>query len=166
MCCAASAILWGWSHAQGRRWIVYSSGSPGTQWEIRSASGWVKIKREEVLFWPEDGTLKLWGRYSDSNLPFVTVARREGVTRKRLADEPPIRSDLPTRPYHYMFEIGVSYVPVCLVSAAVPLIWLRRRGAWKRQRRAAAGLCPACGYDIRATPDQCPECGAAPSAGI
>ena len=54
----------------------------------------------------------------------------------------------------------VPYYALALVFAAWPSFafarWLRAR------RRVGRRLCPACGYDLRATPDRCPECGVVP----
>ena len=47
------------------------------------------------------------------------------------------------------------------VSGRYALSLVRRR--YLRGERLRNGLCLSCGYDLRATPDRCPECGHIPA---
>jgi hypothetical protein len=49
---------------------------------------------------------------------------------------------------------------VFLASAVVPAVWITR---WRPPPKA--GMCRRCGYDLRATPERCPECGTSPKSG-
>jgi hypothetical protein len=54
------------------------------------------------------------------------------------------------------------FVPHWAVAAVLLVLPARRGLGWLRwSRRARWGLCRACGYDLRASPDRCPECGTA-----
>jgi hypothetical protein len=46
---------------------------------------------------------------------------------------------------------------LALLSALLPAFWLIAE--LPRRRRRGAGHCPSCGYDLRASPERCPECG-------
>ncbi len=66
---------------------------------------------------------------------------------------------------HVMFRAGtlgfrVAFVPLwapIVLTGLLPLLRLRRAAHRRSARRR--GLCPTCGYDLRASPERCPECG-------
>jgi hypothetical protein len=62
------------------------------------------------------------------------------------------------RPTNFSLQIVVPIWLVFVVTLCIPLVWLRARRPFRKP-----GQCAKCGYDLRATPDRCPECGAIPA---
>ena len=63
----------------------------------------------------------------------------------------------------YSFTGWIAYAPAFVVipmTAFLPAYWIFRRF----RRPVIPGMCPICGYDLRATPGRCPECGTVPAA--
>jgi hypothetical protein len=56
-------------------------------------------------------------------------------------------------------QLTVPYWAVVVASSVAPGLWLTLK---KREAKNSAGRCKVCGYDLRATPDRCPECGTVP----
>jgi hypothetical protein len=65
-------------------------------------------------------------------------------------------------PYHCI-DIPAYLPPI--FSAFLPCVWLASKLArlaidrYRQRQYAIVQLCANCGYDLRATPDRCPECG-------
>ena len=59
--------------------------------------------------------------------------------------------------------LTVPHWALALILTALPAAQLRRSIRDGRFRDRSRRLCPACGYDLRASPDRCPECGAVPT---
>ena len=59
-----------------------------------------------------------------------------------------------------IISVSIPHWPLVLCLAPLPLLWLNSTFRLRRQRlRQHRRLCLSCGYDLRANPDRCPECG-------
>jgi hypothetical protein len=61
----------------------------------------------------------------------------------------------------FVFDSASASLPYWLGILATGAVAALRLAPGRRARRA--GVCAACGYDLRATSDRCPECGTIPT---
>lgn len=66
----------------------------------------------------------------------------------------------PATGHFYISGLPRFLIPYGLVAPLTllpPAVWTIAQ--LRRRRSPRTGLCPTCGYDLRATPTRCPECG-------
>jgi len=64
------------------------------------------------------------------------------------------------RYYYSGYRLFLPHWLFCLLFLAAPAAWYRERIRYRRLTKK--GRCLICGYDLRATPGRCPECGTIP----
>jgi hypothetical protein len=131
--CVATVAVWTTTHGHARD-VRFNLGGSEVGLFSNGASFGLSVTR-----WPL-GTFR--GVAYDLRLPFLSVYRNNFDGGES-------------------WGVSVQAAALLTVFAIAPGLWLRktirRRIALRSSRRE--GHCPACGYDLRATPDRCPECG-------
>ena len=68
-------------------------------------------------------------------------------------------------PVHAQRMFATLQIAILYAAGSMTVLWVLVSVsiAFRSRRRQWHGLCPVCGYDLRATPHRCPECGAVPT---
>ena len=179
--CVAVGVLWVWSYwrfVDFGRYDHRRDAAAYTQSLIRlgSTDGTLLFTWRDVV-WP-------WSLTDAATVSVIWPRQQRGWFWTLQADQPDLTKGAAKRPGDGGWEISilgsrarsigrqpgrepgvhgyvvmVPHAIVCAALAVLPAVSVLR---WRRRRRRLlSGLCPSCGYDLRASPGRCPECGAA-----
>ena len=153
------------------------------RWRLSSDRGWLSLSNEperaaEAAAWRaeagaraaavrlhRDKLLILLARQRDPMNPDpMGVQRRIDIERSNLLAAYELLRAAESKPRTVTPPQGYS-TPYAAAACALgfgPLSWLAVLALrWARRPRPRAGCCRVCGYDLRASPERCPECGTA-----
>jgi hypothetical protein len=125
-------------------------------WRVQSSGGWLKIyhyQRPVPGLLPFSGAPRLYppkpwtGIWEEHPYVFRQVSFLVGCDWK---------PNSTTRETALFVSYRMLWLTSTLLVGLLAGVIIKHR---QKLARASYGLCYACGYDLRATPDRCPECG-------
>jgi hypothetical protein len=140
--------------AAGRVLIEWYTGEIDSRHDPRQAEMWrAHLRLNQGWRRAESFSPPFWWLFEDERSRFGGFARYATVTRSRALR-------LTSR------DVNAPLWAVALITGFWPVssMWLAVRRRLRTDRRLVAGQCPVCGYDLRATPERCPECSTVPAA--
>jgi hypothetical protein len=157
--CLATVALWMRSYSRRQALLLFAT-SPGwiERLAIESLVGELSLSYDQFL-----------GGTEDSGWIYEVSSPYSVTTHGELLREYPRPRSATFLGFGYDFYYSRStdhparaiWFPhwfLALILAVLPA--LRLRNLLRTRRRNRIGLCPHCGYDLRASPSRCPECGA------
>jgi hypothetical protein len=140
--CVATVVMWVRSHW---RTDLFVWGRTNGYSQVISMSGTVRFSNVFDAGY-RSGWYHTAYRSDPARTPGFILLHRKGGGVVRAWDE---------------WTVAFPWSVACLAFVTAPAVWL----LWFRHTRIrdVPGRCRNCGYDLRATPDRCPECGTAAS---
>jgi hypothetical protein len=159
--CVAAIALWAWGH-WAEVWVARTT--PLSRQALTVSRGELRMAASHMLNALDRHPDSMLGwrfrTYPDSDL-LADVPKLYPNAR------PPMAGSFVTHLERDGFEATLILLPMAFVVPLFAIMPLAAGARHVRRRHRAgrlrAGRCIACGYDLRATPERCPECGMIPA---